>query len=201
MRIVLASSSPRRQALMRQVGIPCDVMPCDIDETPEAGLSPGDAAAFVAMNKARFAAPLVSAPVLIIAADTTVCVDGRVLGKPAGAGGAFDMLKVLQGRSHTVYTGVAMIKIIDGAVETRSFTESASVYINPMSDDEINAYIATGEPMDKAGSYGAQEKGAFFVGRIEGDFHTVVGLPLSRVYKVMKEWGVSPLGRWNPGGA
>jgi septum formation protein len=131
-------------------------------------------------------------PPIIIAADTLVCIDGKVLGKPRDAAQAFAMLKSLSGRWHEVYTGVALVQ---GDCE-HIFADAARVYFHALSDYEIDAYIATGEPFDKAGAYGVQERGSVLVERIEGDFYTVVGLPISRVCRVLAGmgydcWGVA----------
>jgi septum formation protein len=122
---------------------------------------------------------------VILAADTLVHIDGKVLGKPTDTDEAFTMLKRLSGRSHTVYTGVAILR----GDEELVFVDAARVYFRSLSDEEIRAYVATGEPMDKAGAYGVQERGAVLVDRIEGDFYTVVGLPVSKVVCALGDMG------------
>ena len=129
-------------------------------------------------------------PYVIIAADTLVYIEGKILAKPATSQEAFDMLKMLEGAKHTVYTGVAMAKSAGAYLETYVFASSTDVFFRSLTDDEIHAYIKTGEPFDKAGAYGVQEKGALLVEKVVGDFYTVVGLPLARVCKVLSEMGV-----------
>jgi len=130
----------------------------------------------------------------ILAADTLVYIDNKVLGKPETTSEAFNMLKSLAGRSHTVYTGVA---ILHGR-EKQVFVDSTKVFFRNLSDNEIQAYIATGEPMDKAGAYGVQDRGALLVDRIDGDYFTVVGLPVAKVGAALREMGLEVWGR--PGG-
>ena len=133
----------------------------------------------------------VSGEAIIIAADTLVSLDGQVLSKPACGADAFAMLRALQGRKHTVYTGVAIIKAKGGGDDdVRSFVDCADVYFRPLSNYDIGGYIASGESFDKAGAYGAQGRGAVLVERIEGDFFTVMGLPISRLCAVLAEIGV-----------
>ena len=218
-RIILASGSPRRRQLLTQVGIAHEVIVSGADEDitgpPEEqvrelalrkaeavrgvvcenmGMVVGDAA----IAAARAAAgdnpagelktdDAAHSDAVIIAADTLVFIDGKVPGKPAGPEEAFDMLKTLQGRCHTVYTGVAVLRV-GTAAET--FVEAAQVYFRKLTDAEIWAYIATGEPFDKAGAYGVQEKGALLVERIVGDYFTVVGLPLARLAVTLAKMGI-----------
>jgi septum formation protein len=122
---------------------------------------------------------------IILAADTLVYIDGRMLGKPKNEDEAFTMLRRLSGQAHTVYTGVAILR----GGEELVFVDAARVYFRSLSDEEIRAYIATGEPMDKAGAYGVQERGAVLVDRVEGDFYTVVGLPISKVVCALGDMG------------
>ena len=178
MKLILASSSPRRRQLMEQAGLPCEIIVSDVDENID-----GPACQQVeqlALRKAQAVRQQVSDEAIIIAADTLVSLDGRVLSKPACGAEAFAMLRALQGRKHTVYTGVAIIKTGD-CDEIHSFVEEADVYFRPLSDYDIGGYIASGESFDKAGAYGAQGRGAVLVERIEGDFFTVMGLPISKL--------------------
>jgi len=188
MRIILASSSPRRQQLLTQIGLSYEVIESGIDET-ESGPARKQVEALAA-KKAFAVASKIEDEAIIIAADTLVTIDGRVLSKPADTGEAFDMLKSLQGRKHTVYTGVALLRTDDALIHIVKFVEDAAVHFRPLSDNEIRSYIATGEPFDKAGAYGIQGYGAMLTERIEGDFYTVMGLPLSRLCVELDKLGV-----------
>ncbi|MDR0292571.1 MAG: Maf family protein [Oscillospiraceae bacterium] len=187
MKIVLASASPRRAELMRRIGLDCEVDPPDIDESA-AGAS-GETAAILSGRKAEAVAPRHPAGTVIIAADTLVVCGGAVLGKPRDEGEAFSMLRTLAGRTHTVLTGVTVLR--DGRALTQ--TEAAEVKMRALTDRQIRAYIATGEPMDKAGAYGIQGKGALLVERVEGDFHNVMGLPVCRLSKMLETFGIDLL--------
>jgi len=184
--IVLASASPRRIELMERIGVKCIVDPADIDESIEPS---DDAAAILSKRKAEAVAARHPAGTIIIAADTVVVCDGRLLGKPSDEGEAFEMLRALSGRTHTVHTGVTVMR--DGQTLTKM--ESTRVTMRALTDGEILAYIATGEPMDKAGSYGIQERGALLVETVEGDFYNVMGLPVCRLSKMLLEFGVNLL--------
>ena len=183
-RIILASGSPRRRRLMALAGIECEIIESGADEMIEG--APSYQAEALAIRKARTVRPLVTGEAVIVAADTLVAIDGRVLGKPADAAEAFAMLKTLQGRRHTVYTGVALIRVGDGGETLNSFVDSADVIFHKLSDAEINAYIATGEPFDKAGGYGVQDCEGALVERVEGEYTTVVGLPMPRLLQALK---------------
>lgn len=190
MKIILASASPRRRELMRRAGIPCEAWACDADESMDGlDVSPAEAVRIISGRKAALAAKTADSPAVIIAADTAVYIDQLLLGKPKDEHAAFEMLNRLQGRRHTVYTGVTLLRTGANPTE-QSFTESADVYMRALDAFEINAYIATGEPFDKAGAYGVQEKGSLLVERIEGDYHTVVGLPLARLCMGLRMLGV-----------
>jgi len=182
-RIILASASPRRQQLLAQVGVVFEVIESNVDENIKGTAE--ERVETLAKRKAEAVAAK-EPNAVIIAADTLVTIDGKVLEKPIDAEDAKTMLNTLQGRKHTVYTGVAIIK--DNI--THSFIEQADVYFKPLTNEEINAYIATGEPMDKAGAYGIQGKGALLVSRIEGDFYAVMGLPLCRLFVELKRLGI-----------
>jgi len=203
-RIILASGSPRRRQLLTLAGIAHEVIISNADETIEG--APDYQVEELAKRKSLAVMKLMDTPqnprdTIIIAADTLVYINGRVLGKPGNAEEAFEMLKELQGNRHTVYTGVAIDKIVYPRHENQlanvmgvSFVSHADVFFRPLSDEEIRAYIATGEPFDKAGAYGVQEKGAVLVARVEGDFYTVVGLPISRVFTALCDMGVDVWG-------
>ena len=187
MEIILASGSPRRKMLMEQVGIQCRVVVSGADETIDG--PPDFQVLELAKRKALSVKEIVGAncvrPFIIIAADTLVYINGEILGKPKDKNEAFFMLKTLSGNKHTVYTGVAIIKGDD----IHSFVSQTDVYFRDLSDKEIFEYIETGEPFDKAGAYGVQDKGALLVSHIIGDFFTVVGLPIAKVYEVLRDIG------------
>ena len=186
MDIILASQSPRRRQLLELMGLQFRVQTADIDETmdPDAPLAQEIAAL------SRRKAEAVRADALVIAADTMVCVEGRRLGKPRDEAEAFSMLRMLSGRTHTVLTGVCVA--YKDRVET--FVEESTIHFRPLSDAEIRAYIATGEPMDKAGAYAVQGQAALFISRLEGDFYNVMGLPICRLAQLLRGFGVQVLG-------
>ncbi len=187
MRLVLASASPRRRDLLQMLGLrDFRVVPADTDETVPP-LPPDESVMTIAAVKARAVAPQCAPDELIIAADTLVYQDGRALGKPENEADAARMLRQLSGAEHTVYTGVALIR---NGRET-AFYEKTRVFFRDMTDAEIYAYIASGEPMDKAGAYGAQGLGAVFIRRIDGDFFNVMGLPLCRLVTALGEFGAT----------
>jgi septum formation protein len=183
-KIILASGSPRRKQIMELAGIPCEVIVSNADETIEG--EPDEQVKELALRKARAVKSGIKEERVILAADTLVYIDGKVLGKPESAEEAFSMLRRLSGRSHVVYTGVAIC-----GEEELVFVDAARVFFRPLSDEEIHAYIGTGEPFDKAGAYGVQERGSVLVERIEGDFYTVVGLPISKVVCALAGMGYS----------
>ena len=177
--LVLASASPRRRDLLVRLGLDPDVRPTDSDETWPGG-DPGAAVEVIALRKARG----VRAPgALVLGADTVVVLDGDVLGKPTGAADARAMLARLSGRTHTVYTGFALVR--DG--RTLTDHRATRVTFADLSRAEIDAYVATGSPLDKAGAYGIQDDaGALLVVSVEGDYLAVVGLPLQAVYGALR---------------
>ena len=184
-RVILASQSPRRRDLLTLVGITHDVQPADIDETYLAGEKPAPHAERLARGKCAVIAQR-EPDALVIGSDTIVVVDGDVLGKPANEGDAAHMLRRLSGRTHIVITAVA----VEWRGETRSAVEEVSVTFHSLSDDDIAAYIATREPMDKAGAYGIQGYGATIVERVDGDYFAVMGLPLQLLVRVLRELGI-----------
>ena len=181
-RLVLASASPRRRALLEQVGCVFETWPAAGVEGPRhVGESPIDYARRSAEAKA--AAVSCAAPdALVLGADTVVTVDGAVLGKPADAGEARQMLAALAGRSHWVHTGISVAAAGEVLCSDVASTE---VFFRPLSPDEIAAYVATGEPLDKAGAYGIQGRGAMLVEKIDGCYSNVVGLPLGRTRELL----------------
>ncbi|HEY7897569.1 MAG TPA: Maf family protein [Gemmatimonadaceae bacterium] len=184
-RIVLASASPRRRELLELVGIPYTAVPADIDESIVGDEAPLVHAERLAKGKALVVAALYPDS-LIIAADTIVVLNGRIMGKPRTEADAAEMLKALSGVTHTVVTGMACV--FNG--EVASSVDDVSVTFRQLSDAEIDDYVATGEPMDKAGAYGIQGYGATIVRRIDGDYFAVMGLSLVRLVELMRRLGV-----------
>lgn len=178
---MLASASPRRAELLRAAAIRFEVAPADVDESVRDGEAPRDYVRRVAEDKARQAARRFPGRV-ILAADTTVVVDGDMLGKPADAHDARRMLSRLSGRAHDVLTGVT---IVDAVGRCRTGVETTTVVFAPLSTDEIAAYVESGEPMDKAGAYAIQGLASRFVQRIDGSYTNVVGLPVALVYQML----------------
>ena len=190
MNIILASNSPRRRELLGQMGVrDFAVLAPNVDETVEDGLSPAQMVEELSLRKARAAAGRAGADDLIIAADTVVALEGKVLGKPRDEEDAFAMLSALSGREHRVYTGVTVIR--GGRAVTEH--EETAVAFREIPAGEIRGYIAIGEPMDKAGAYGIQGLGALLVSGIRGDYCNVVGLPVFRLGRILSEFGVSLL--------
>ena len=188
MAIVLASQSPRRQELLARIGVEdFKTLSLDIDESYPEGLSPEDTVRYIAKKKCDAAAALCSPDDLIITADTMVFLENDRLGKPRDEADALRMLTELAGNRHTVCTGVTVRQ--GGKAE--AFTVSTDVYFRPCTEEELRAYIATGEPMDKAGAYGVQSLGALLVERIDGDFYNVMGLPVEKLGQCLtKHFGV-----------
>ena len=181
--VVLASQSPRRRQLLSLIGIEHDVRPANIDERYIAGEEPRAHALRLARGKAE---AIAAAGAVTIGSDTIVIVDGDVLGKPANAAEAARMLRRLSGRAHTVITAVA-VHWRDRLVAD---AEEVTVTFRALSDADIAAYIATGEPMDKAGAYGIQGYGATIVERVDGDYFAVMGLPLNRLARLLESLGL-----------
>jgi septum formation protein len=188
LRVILASQSPRRRELLTLIGIAHEVMPADINEDVRAGEPPRAYTERLAREKAAAIETRIAndAHTIVIAADTTVVIDGDILGKPTDAADARAMIRRLAGRSHTVMTGIAVAR--GGRVE--SAVEEVGVTFRSLSDDEIARYVATGEPMDKAGAYGIQGWGATIVERVDGDYFSVMGLGLRRLVDLMARLGV-----------
>jgi septum formation protein len=184
-KFILASQSPRRQTLLDQLGATYTVQVSPADEAVEKGLHPEEVVTRLALRKAvPVAAEHPTA--LTLAADTVVAYDGEVLNKPRDADHAAEMLRTLSGSHHTVYTGIALLHPTSDREVTAA--EATDVYFGTLTDEEIDTYVATGSPMDKAGSYGIQDHtGPLFVDRIDGDYYNVVGLPLRRLYLTLRE--------------
>jgi len=184
--VILASQSPRRRELLTLIGIPHVVRPADIDESELPGEQPVPHAERLAREKAhRLAARHPDA--VVIAADTIVVLDGAILGKPVDAAEARATLARLSGRTHTVYTAIAVAR----GGRTESAVEAVEVTFRALGAEEIASYVATGEPLDKAGAYGIQGYGATIVERIEGDYFSVMGLGLRRLVELLARVGVS----------
>ncbi|MBR5471774.1 MAG: septum formation protein Maf [Oscillibacter sp.] len=185
--IVLASASPRRQELLHRIGIEeFDIRVPEADESYPADLKPAQIVEHISRKKAEAAAALCTPDEIVITADTMVFLDDQRLGKPVDEADALRMLTDLQGRHHTVCTGVTVRQ--GDRVLTES--ETTEVYFRPANEAELLAYIATGEPMDKAGSYGVQGKGALLVEKLHGDFFNVMGLPVLRLSRMLAQFGV-----------
>lgn len=202
MKIILASASPRRRELLTQIGIPFEIQVSDVEEKVTATV-PCQVVQELSRQKAEAVLetcetaqnqdvagvePSETKPLLVIGADTIVACDGIILGKPKDAEDAFRMLRMLSGRSHEVYTGVTFAYKGEKR-ESYTFYEATTVHFAPMTDEEIQTYVATLDPMDKAGAYGIQGFCARYITGIEGDYNNVVGLPVGRVYQELKRFG------------
>ncbi len=193
MKFILASASPRRREILTQIGMEFEVMPACGEEVVHDA-NPAEAVMDLSRQKAEEIAGKRAAeetPEVIIGADTVVYAEGRILGKPQEEREAYAMLSMLQGSSHTVYTGVTLIVRRQDQVNVHSFYEETRVTMYPMSEKELRAYIATKEPFDKAGGYGIQGRCAIFIREICGDYNTVVGLPAARMYQELAALGIA----------
>lgn len=187
--LVLASGSPRRLQLLASLGLDCEVSPVDIDETPHAGETPADCARRLAAEKAAAAVRQHAPGRLVLAADTVVALGEEILGKPADPAAAARMLRRLSGRRHQVFTAVAAGRT--GAAALR--VSRSDVTFRKLREREIEAYVATGEPLDKAGAYGIQGLAAIFVRRLCGSYTGVVGLPLCETAELLGRFGLEVL--------
>jgi septum formation protein len=187
--IILASNSPRRKDLLEQIGLTFSIAPTNIDEQVLPNEVPYDHALRLAFEKAQKAAQEHDG--IVIAADTIVVLNGKIMGKPSDGQHAGCMLKQLSGKEHSVITGLAVMDSRTGRIMTGS--SNTRVWFRHLTAEEIAAYIITGEPLDKAGAYGIQGKGAIFVEKIDGCYFNVVGLPLSLLYKLLISIGVRML--------
>ena len=196
-KIILASGSPRRKELLKQMGLEFEVMPSHCEEVITRKI-PWEIVMELSSQKARelvYKAAMDSLSddksgndgdgqnVLVIGADTIVAYKDEILGKPKDKDDAVRMLKLLQGKQHSVYTGVSLVYLKEGIAQTRTFVEETKVFVAPMTDEQIEAYVATGERMDKAGSYAIQGLFAEFIVKIDGDYNNVVGLPIGRIMR------------------
>ena len=203
MKLILGSQSPRRRELLKQVGLDFEVRTADLDETEYETGDPVRTVCAICEAKARAVAKLLKAeanachlsPVtchLILTSDTIVVLDGRIMGKPHSQAQAEEMLSALSGREHSVFTAFTLLPVGGAETPVTEFEETR-VRFRPLEREEILAYIASGEPMDKAGAYGIQGLGAALVESIRGDFYTVMGLPLCRVCEALKRYGIRVL--------
>lgn len=201
-RIILASQSPRRKELLEQIGLEFEICPAKGEEIITKTI-PEEVVMELSKQKAEEVAAMVSSyaemhrdittpsDILVIGADTVVAYDGKILGKPTDEADAKRMLTMLSGNTHSVFTGVALVLIDkNGRTGELVFYEKTNVTMHEMSEAEIERYIATGEPMDKAGSYGIQGKCAIYIEKIDGDYNNVVGLPITRIYQELKKIGI-----------
>ncbi len=184
--ILLASASPRRAQLLRQIGMVFDVVASGVEEENVTEEDPVRLAEYLAMSKAKTVAAELDRGI-VIAADTVVCVEGELLGKPVDEEDAWRMLRLLSGRCHQVMTGVAVIR--QPGLQTLCHVETTKVCMRPITEEEMRWYIHSGEAWDKAGGYGIQGKAAVFVERIEGCYFNVVGLPLAALWQMLKQCG------------
>jgi septum formation protein len=189
MKLILASSSPRRAEILRDAGISFSVLSSAVDETPTPGETPQQHVQRLADAKGELAAARAVGPSIILSADTVVVLDGRILGKPHSTDDARHMLELFSGRTHSVITGVRLVRLPD--MERREFVETTLVHFSKLSSDEISRYLATEEPYDKAGAYAIQGRAGRYIPRIEGCYFNVVGLPLARVVANLHELGWS----------
>lgn len=190
MKLILASGSPRRAELLEKMGLTFQVEPSNTDEILEPGLTPQQEVVHLSLGKAKAVAAGHSEPAVVLSADTVVELDGKILGKPHSQTEAAEMLRALSGRSHRVLTGVTVM----GPEGTMTHCEETEVYFRALTEEEIQWYVGTGEPMDKAGAYGIQGCAAMFIEKIHGDYYNVMGLPVCRVGLMLRQAGIPLLG-------
>jgi len=194
-KLILASSSPRRQELIQSLRLPYEIRVSDVNEDTEPGLTPVEIVEQLSGRKASAVCEMFKGELpkegVVIGSDTVVVLGDRVLGKPRDERDAFQMLSALQGKAHYVYSGIACVDLSTG----RRLVDhgATAVYMKPLTDRQIERYVKTGEPMDKAGSYAIQGIGATVIEKIEGDYFNVVGLPLSLLSDMLKRLGVTVL--------
>jgi septum formation protein len=181
MRLILASASPRRRELLKQAGLPFEVLAADIDESRHVGETPSNYVQRLALEKAQ-AIHKLHPDAVVLGADTTVALDGDVLNKPVDIADAERMLRLLAGREHQVHTGIA---VVSGG-EQRQHMETTTVFFSSMKDEDLAHYLASGDSLDKAGAYGIQGYAARWITRIEGDFFNVMGLPIAATVKLLE---------------
>ncbi len=190
MNILLASKSPRRRTLISALGYDVQVVDVDAEETVPDGLAAVEVVQSIALSKSLAAERFLTPDAVLLTADTIVVYDNRIMGKPADADEARMMLHTLSGRWHEVYTGVCLAKCQEGSVLRTEFAELTRVHFRSLTAKEIDSYISTGAPMDKAGGYGIQDPfGIVSIDRIEGDYYNVVGLPVARIAAELTRFG------------
>jgi len=187
MKLVLASASPRRAEILREAGLHFHMLSSAVDETPVPGESSHDMVLRLATAKAELVAARAIGPAIVIAADTVVEIEGRILGKPRSTDDARAMLEQLSGRAHAVHTAITLIRLPDA--ERRSAVETTLVTFAHLAPEDITRYLASGEPFDKAGAYAIQGRAGRYIPRIEGCYFNVVGLPLARLCHLLHELG------------
>lgn len=186
--IILASASPRRKELLEQIGVPFQIRKSDVEEKITKTV-PAQIVEELSKHKALDVAQHIENGI-VLGADTIVCIGEKIMGKPKDRENARNMLQELQGRPHSVFTGVTLIQKAEGRTDKiRSFSRETIVYVHAMREEEIEAYLDTGDAFDKAGSYGIQGPFAAYIDGIEGDYNNVVGLPVSAVYQELKAMG------------
>ena len=186
MKLILASASPRRSELLKKMGLNFTVQPSNTEESPTPGLTPQQEVMELSLQKAQAVYRTLSEEAVVLSADTVVVLDDKILGKPKDPRDAKQMLLALSGRTHCVLTGVTVM----GPKGTKTCCEETQVYFRPLSLREIDAYIATNEPMDKAGAYGIQGYAGLFVEKLVGDYYNVVGLPVCRTGLMLRDAGI-----------
>jgi septum formation protein len=189
MKLILASSSPRRAEILHDAGISFTVISSAVDETPYANETPQQLVQRLADAKADLVAARAVGASIIIAADTVVVIDQQILGKPRSTDEARRMLQALSGRTHSVITGVSLLRLPE--MERRQFVETTLVHFAHLTSDDLSRYLATGEPFDKAGAYAIQGHAGRYIPRIEGCYFNVVGLPVAHVMTALRELGWS----------
>jgi septum formation protein len=189
MKLILASSSPRRAEILRDAGMSFTVTASAVDETPIPGESPDQYVHRLACAKAELVAAGSVGPAIVVGADTVVLLDGQIIGKPRSAEDARRTLQLLSGRTHSVVTGVMLIRLPDA--ERRGFVETTQVQFSAISPEEISRYLVTDEPYDKAGAYAIQGRAGRYISRIEGCYFNVVGMPLARLWQELTSLGCS----------
>lgn len=192
LRLVLASASPRRKSLLEKLNIEFDVIVSNADENIKYNGFPDKYVIELSSIKAKTVLNTIDFPAVVVGCDTIVCIDKKILGKPVDEDDAYNMLKLLSGRVHRVYTGISVIS----KDNITSYASYSDVKMYSISDSEIKSYIETKEPMDKAGAYGIQGKGSLLVESIEGNFDTIVGLNVSILYRMLKEHGFNIMDFW-----
>src|ERR1700688_150342 len=189
MKLILASSSPRRAEILANAGLPFSVLSSAVDESPYRGEAPAALVQRLANAKADLVTARAVGPAIILAADTIVVLDDKILGKPGSIEDARHILQQLSGRTHSVLTGVSLIRLPDG--ERRQFIESTLVHFRPITEEELSSYLATEESYDKAGAYAIQGRAGRYIPRIEGCYFNVVGMPLSQLWQELTALGWS----------